>query len=93
MFLCQMSRYSIHVIIAIAVAYGHIQPLTVIFVSFQATLKTICDHANNVSLAHSRKHRHRKRKHIDKQSGSFGDLPKTPAKKGKGHDNNDDEYL
>ncbi|RUS34446.1 hypothetical protein BC938DRAFT_480337 [Jimgerdemannia flammicorona] len=60
-----------------------VKPLTVMSLHFQVTLKTICDHANNVSLSHSRAHSKRKRKdlvQIDEQRWSFGELPTTPAK-------------
>lgn len=58
----------------------------------RATLRKICDHANNTALAHSRAYRHRKRKNpkeIEIQGGLFGSLPTTPlAKRTRGVDDN-----
>ncbi|KAG9307747.1 hypothetical protein G9A89_023312 [Geosiphon pyriformis] len=48
----------------------------------RATLTKICDHANDVALAHSRAHRHLKRK-APEQKRSFGGLLETPPKKGR----------
>ncbi|PKY42767.1 hypothetical protein RhiirA4_397920 [Rhizophagus irregularis] len=51
------------------------------FISFQATLKKICDHTNDVSLSNSRAHRNRKRKN-SAHNGSFG-IPSASPKKSK----------
>ncbi|CAG8440577.1 4944_t:CDS:10 [Acaulospora colombiana] len=50
----------------------------------KSTLKTICDHTNNVSLSDSRLHRERKRKIPvqNKSFGSFGTPSPSPQKKG-----------
>ena len=59
------------------------------FNSFQYTLKTICDHTNNVSLSDSRTHRNRKRKDPEhgNQGGSFGIPSASPVnKKGRRHE-------
>ncbi|CAG8835269.1 36001_t:CDS:10, partial [Gigaspora margarita] len=56
----------------------------VLFTDLQATLNTICEHTNNVSLAHSHAHRNRKRKNLeqaDEKGGSFGNPSQTPTNK------------
>jgi len=47
-------------------------------------LNAICEHTNNISLAHSRAHRNRKRKNseqVGEKGGSFGTPSQTPVNK------------
>ncbi|CAB4490775.1 unnamed protein product [Rhizophagus irregularis] len=56
----------------------------VLFTDLQATLNTICERTNNISVSHSRAHRNRKRKnseHVREKGGSFGNPSQTPANK------------
>ncbi|CAG8454521.1 3461_t:CDS:10 [Cetraspora pellucida] len=56
----------------------------VLFKDLQVTLNTICEHTNSVSLAHSRAHRNRKRKNLERageKGGSFGNPSQTPINK------------
>ena len=78
---CQTLRYYMLIFYYIR----NIQNLTIMFVSFQYTLRTICDHTNNISLSDSRAHRNRKRKNEHyNQGGSFGTPSASPInKKGK----------